>query len=257
MMLNNIAVPMFNDNYLWLLISPQKTVIAIDVGDYALLSHYLQVHKLRLTTVFITHRHHDHTNGLAELRAQQPDVPVYGHISIPHITHSLIGSEILSIEDFGRFLILDTKGHTRYNLSYYHLQQKLLYCGDSLFSGGCGRIFEDGNATNAYYSLQKIALLPPKTQVCGAHEYTLDNLAFAQHIEPNNSVLSAYQQHCVQLRLQHKATLPSTLAMELQVNPYLRCHLLTPRIAQLTQQHLLTPAATFCALRHYKNHWPA
>jgi hydroxyacylglutathione hydrolase len=131
--------------------------------------------------------------------------------SIAHITHTLTGGEILNIKDFGRFLVLDTKGHTQYHLAYYHLQQKLLYCGDSLFSGGCGRIFPDGSAENAYHSLQKISLLPQETQVCGSHEYTLDNLAFAQHIEPNNLALTVYQQHCQQLRQQNLATLPSTL----------------------------------------------
>lgn len=256
-MLNNIAVPMFNDNYLWLLVSAQNTVIAVDVGDYALLQHYLQAHNLRLTTVFITHRHHDHTAGLAQLRVEYPNVPVYGHNSISHINQPLNGGEIIYIKDFGRFLIIDTRGHTQFNLSYYHLQQKLLYCGDSLFSAGCGRIFEDGNAVNAYKALQKIALLPSETQICAAHEYTLDNLRFAEHIEPQNTDILSYQQQCIALRKQQIATLPSLLSTEKRVNPYLRCHLLTQRITQLTQKALYCSTDTFCALRAYKNHWVA
>lgn len=256
-MLSNIALPMFDDNYLWLLVSPQKSVIAIDVGDYALLIDYLQAHQLTLTTVLITHRHHDHTNGLAELRSKHPQIPVYGHNSIAHITHALTGGEILNIKDFGRFLVLDTKGHTQYHLAYYHLQQKLLYCGDSLFSGGCGRIFPDGSAENSYHSLQKISLLPEDTQVCGSHEYTLDNLAFAQHIEPNNLELINYQRHCQQLRQQNLATLPSTLRTEKRINPFLRCHLLGSRLADLTQQSILAPIQTFCTLRRYKGQWTA
>lgn len=248
---------MFDDNYLWLLVSPQKNVIAIDVGDYALLIHYLQAHQLTLTTVLITHRHHDHTNGLAELRAKHPLVPVYGHHSIAHITHTLTGGEILNMDGFGRFLVLDTKGHTQYHLAYYHLQQQLLYCGDSLFSGGCGRIFADGSATNAYDSLQRISLLPHNTQVCGSHEYTLDNLAFAQHIEPHNLDLIEYQQHCQQLRQQNLATLPTILATEKRINPFLRCHLLGTRVAALTQQSTLSPVQAFCALRQYKGQWIA
>ncbi|MCP5173704.1 MAG: hydroxyacylglutathione hydrolase [Moraxellaceae bacterium] len=256
-MLNNIAIPMFNDNYLWLLVSAQNTVIAVDVGDYALLQDFLQAHNLRLATVFITHRHYDHTAGLAQLRAEYPDVPIYGHDSIAHITHILQGGEIIYIKDFGRFLIIDTRGHTQFNLSYYHLQQKLLYCGDSLFSAGCGRIFEDGNAVNAYQALQKIALLPPNTQVCAAHEYTLDNLKFAQHIEPNNIDIAIYQKQCLALREQKIPTLPSILSTEQRVNPYLRCHLLMQRVAQLTQKTLNSPSDTFCALRAYKNSWTA
>lgn len=248
---------MFNDNYLWLLVSEQKTVIAIDVGDYALLQHYLQDHNLRLTTVFVTHRHHDHTAGLVQLRALHPDVPVYGHSSIAHINHPLNGGDMINIKDFGRFLIIDTRGHTQFNLSYYHLQQQLLYCGDSLFSAGCGRIFEDGNAINAYKSIQKIALLPPETQICAAHEYTLDNLKFAQHIEPNNTDITLYHSQCLVKRGHNLATLPSTLSVEKHVNPYLRCHLLTQRVSQLTQKTLCSPSDTFCALRNYKNQWTA
>lgn len=254
-MLSNIALPMFNDNYLWLLISPQKTVIAVDVGDYALLAHYLQAHDLTLTTVFITHRHHDHVAGLAELKQHHPHVAIYGHASIADITHYLQGGEILNLDNFGRFLILDIKGHTQYHLGFYHLQQRLLYSGDSLFSGGCGRIFSDGNAGHLYQSLQKICLLPNSTLVCASHEYTLDNLIFAQHIEPNNQALASYQQHCLQQRANHLPTLPCLLAQEKNINPFLRCDLLAPQISQLTGQDCATSEATFCVLRAYKNHW--
>lgn len=256
-MFTNIAVPMFDDNYLWLLVSPQKTVIAVDVGDYALLAHYLQAHDLRLTTVFITHHHHDHITGLAELQQKMPDVAIYAAANINHATQLLTGGEILNIEHFGRFLVLDVKGHTAIHLAFYHLQQQLLYCGDSLFSGGCGRIFPDGNAEYLFDALQKIALLPNNTQVCAAHEYTLDNLKFAVHIEPDNLKLQDYQQLCQQRRQQHLATLPCLLATEKAINPFLRCHLLKSRIEQLTQQHYLTVKSTFCGLRAYKNTWKA
>lgn len=254
-MFTNIAVPMFDDNYLWLLVSPQKTVIAVDVGDYALLANYLQAHDLRLTTVFITHHHHDHITGLAELHQKMPHVTIYAAANINHATQKLTGGEMLNIENFGRFLVLDVKGHTAIHLAFYHLQQHLLYCGDSLFSGGCGRIFPDGNAEHLFDSLQKIALLPDNTQVCAAHEYTLDNLKFALHIEPDNLKLQDYQQLCQQRRQQHLATLPSLLTTEKAINPFLRCHLLTTQIETLTQQPYLTPKATFCALRTYKNTW--
>lgn len=254
-MFHNVSLAMFNDNYLWLLISSQKTVIAVDVGDYALLADYLQAHDLTLTTVFITHRHHDHVAGLPELIAKHPDVPIYGHRSIAHITHYLHGGEILNLENFGRFLILDVKGHTQYHLAFYHLQQRLLYSGDSLFSGGCGRIFSDGSANHLYHSLQKICLLPDSTLVCASHEYTLDNLRFAQHIEPNNQTLHTYQQHCLQQRANNIATLPCLLGQEKNINPFLRCHLLTAQVTALTQQNSASNEDTFCALRQYKNHW--
>lgn len=254
-MLKNIAVPMFNDNYLWLLISPQKTVIAVDVGDYALLATYLQAHNLQLTTVFITHHHHDHITGLAELHKHFPDVTIYAAKNINYATRILTGGEILNIENFGRFLVLDVKGHTAIHLAFYHLQQQLLYCGDSLFSGGCGRIFPDGNAEHLFDSLQKIALLPNNTQVCAAHEYTLDNLKFAQHIEPNNLKLQHYQNICQLRRQQGQATLPCLLATEKEINPFLRCHLLKERMQTLTHQTCLTNKSTFCTLRAYKNNW--
>lgn len=256
-MLTNVAVPMFHDNYLWLLISPQKTVIAVDVGDYALLANYLQAHDLRLTTVFITHPHHDHITGLAELHQQHPEAVIYGAANINPVTQVLTGGEILNIDDFGRFLVLDVKGHTAVHLAFYHLKQQLLYCGDSLFSGGCGRIFPDGSAEHLFDSLQKIALLPHSTQVCAAHEYTLDNLKFAQHIEPNNIKLQLYQHICQQCRQHNQATLPSLLGTEQQINPFLRSHLLKTRIETLTQQKFLTTKQAFCALRAYKNTWKA
>ncbi len=254
-MLTNVAVPMFDDNYLWLLISPQKTVIAVDVGDYALLANYLQAHDLQLTTVFITHHHHDHITGLAELHQQMPNVTIYATANINYANAILTGGEVLNIRDFGRFLVLDVKGHTAKHLAFYHLQQQLLYCGDSLFSAGCGRIFPDGNAEALFDSLEKIALLPNSTQVCAAHEYTQDNIKFARHIEPDNLKLQHYQKICQIRREQNLATLPCLLGTEKEINPFLRSHLLKNRLEELTHTNYVTAKSVFCGLRSYKNTW--
>lgn len=254
-MLKLVAIPMFSDNYLWLLVADNGTTVAVDVGDYALLADYLQAHRLTLTTVLITHRHPDHTGGIAAIRANHPDVPVYGPPLIAGISHSLHGGEIINIDAIGRLLVLDVRGHTQYHLAFYHFAEQILFCGDSLFSAGCGRIFPDGAATALYHSLEKIKLLPDNARLCPAHEYTLANLAFAHAVEPDNQALAPYQAWCRQQRADNLPTLPTRLSTEKKLNPFLRCRLLKHRIQALTGQPVNDSAGLFAALRQYKDQW--
>lgn len=254
-MLKLVCVPMFSDNYLWLLIAGNGAVVAVDPGDYALLADYLQAHRLRLATVLITHRHPDHTGGIAAIRASHPNVPVYGPALIPGISHLVHGGEVLDIADMGRLLVMDVRGHTRYHLAYYHLREQLLFCGDSLFSAGCGRIFPDGDATAFYQSLEKIKLLPDSTRLCAAHEYTLANLEFARALEPDNADSAQYQSACRQLRNNNLPTLPALLAAEKKINPFLRCSLLKNRMQEVTATIFANDADVFGAMRRYKDHW--
>ena len=249
-----VPVPMFNDNYLWLFIAANGDTIAVDVGDYDVLAHYLQAHDLTLTTVLVTHHHRDHIAGLVDLKKNHPNVPIYGPASIAGITHALDGGNIINIPHFGRFLVLDISGHTKIHLAFYHFADKVLFCSDCLFSAGCGRIF-DGDALSFYHSIQKISLLADNTILCPAHEYTLSNLQFALAVEPNNQDSKDYQQHCLLLRQQQRPTLPTRLGREKLFNPFLRCHLLLKEISDLTHENCQTGTQGFAALRRYKNHW--
>lgn len=250
-----VPVPMFDDNYLWLLIAENGATIAIDVGDYAVLTNYLQAQQLQLTTVLITHHHRDHIAGLTEIKKQYPEVAIYGHSSINGITHPMVGGEVLNITNIGRLLVMDVAGHTHIHLAYYHLSEKILFCGDTLFSAGCGRTV-DGNTRQLYHALEKIKLLANDTRLCPAHEYTLSNLEFARAIEPNNLQTRDYQTWAINQRAHNQPTLPARLENEKNYNPFLRCHLLKNRIETLTQKTYKTTAELFIALRDYKNNWP-
>ena len=251
-----VPVPMFNDNYLWLLIAPNGNTVAVDVGDYDVLDAYLQAHQLTLTTVLITHHHRDHTAGLPELKKKHPDVPIYGSATITGITHVVNGGDIFTIADIGRLLVLDISGHTKIHLAFYQLTEKILFCSDCLFSAGCGRIF-DGDPVSFYQSIQKISLLADDTRLCAAHEYTLSNLEFALAVEPNNIAMQKHQQRCTVLRQQNQPTLPTRLGNEKRYNPFLRCHLLSQRIHLLTGEPCENGQQAFTALRRYKNTWQA
>lgn len=251
-----IPIPMFHDNYLWLLVADNGTTTAIDVGDYDVLTHYLQAQQLTLATVLITHHHPDHTGGIAGIKEHYPEVPIYGHPSIQGITHPLLGGEHIHILNIGHFLVMDVAGHTKYHLAYYHVTEKILFSGDTVFSAGCGRIL-GGDARLLYQSLEKIKLLPDDTRLCPAHEYTLSNLEFARAVEPENQATIAYQQQCLGLRAANLPTLPVRLKEEKSYNPFLRSQFLQTRIAELTHSNCATACDAFVALRDYKNHWPS
>lgn len=219
------GVPAFNDNYLWLLDDGERAVV-VDPGDAAPVQAALAQRELSLCAILITHHHFDHTGGVDALLAVAP-VPVFGpdDARIPQVTHPLKAGdrcEFLGLEAE----IIEVPGHTSEHIAYFVRDPAacgapLLFCGDTLFAGGCGRLFE-GSPAQMRNSLQKLADLPDDTRVYCAHEYTQANLKFAKAVEPNNAALAARIESVAQARDAGQPTVPSTLAEELATNPFMR-----------------------------------
>ena len=252
-----IPLPMFQDNYLWVVVTPSGETLAVDVGDYDVLETFLIASRRCLTTVLVTHHHPDHTAGLPAVRSRYPDVRIFGPEGISGITDPVKDGDKLSLGDLGVWQVIDTRGHTAIHLSYYNPLQQTLFCGDTLFSAGCGRIL-GGDIHDLYRSLTRLAALPPETLICPAHEYTLSNIAFARAAEPDNGDLLAYQSCCQSLRLRGLPTLPTFLNQELKINPFLRTHLQSVRTNLPDSTVPITDSEmAFVALRHWKDHWKA
>jgi len=256
-------IPALDSNYFWV-IQPnrnQPDVYVVDPGDATPVIDYLKNNQLSLTAILITHRHRDHIQGIAGLLEYSP-VPVYGPDSelIPQITHKLGDGDLLQLDDIA-FKIISVPGHTWEHITYFctatDKRPPLLFCGDALFAGGCGRRF-DGTAVIMWDSLQKLAALPDDTQTYCAHEYTQANLEFGLAVEPDNKLLADRLEQVKQLRAQGRVTLPSTILLEKRTNPFLRCQQPGIKIftENRTQQPLGTPAEVFGALRLIKDTWP-
>jgi len=223
-MLKTTPVPAFNDNYLWLIHSPADPlrVTVVDPGDAGAILDALDKHGLCLDSILVTHHHADHVGGVAEL-ADRFSVPVFGPSGerIPGRTTALDGGDRVKLAAMGlEFEVIDCPGHTAGHIAYYG--HGCLFCGDTLFSAGCGRLFE-GTPAQMNASLHRLTALPPETRVYCAHEYTLSNLRFAAAVEPDNASVKAYTSRARELRDQDCPTLPTTLGLELDVNPFLRC----------------------------------
>lgn len=252
-----IPLPAFQDNYLWLLHDGQRALV-VDPGDAAPVQACLSGRGLRLDAILVTHHHPDHTGGVDALR-EATGARVYGPARerIPEPLERLSEGDHVDVLGL-RFTILDVPGHTAGHIAYYCEDMDgapLLFCGDTLFSGGCGRLFE-GTPAQMFESLGKLAGLPGNTRVCCTHEYTLSNLKFATAVEPGNSQLDHYRQQCEQKRSHGEPTLPSTIALEAGVNPFLRTR--QPAVAQAAHRHdpsvdPADPVAVFAALRQWKN----
>lgn len=216
-----ITIPILNDNYVWLLTDDQHTLI-IDPGVAQPVLDYLQQHNQQPTAILLTHHHDDHTGGVAELVNHYPNLNVYG----PQECLTKGANERIQEGDslqFGNILfsVIDVPGHTLQHVAYYCAPY--LFCGDTLFSAGCGRIFE-GSYEQMLSSLTKLAHLPENTVVCSAHEYTLSNLEFARSLVPDDKAIQQAYLKAKRLRSENKPTLPSTLAYEKTINLFLRCH---------------------------------
>ncbi len=218
------ALPAFVDNYIWMLHDGAHAVV-VDPGDAAPVLQALDAQNLSLVGILVTHHHGDHVGGIDALRPRLQG-PVYGPAREripPPFTPLQEGDEV---EVLGlRFAVLDVPGHTAGHIAYVQqgaAERPLLFCGDTLFSGGCGRLFE-GTPEQMSASLAKFAALPGDTQVCCTHEYTLANLRFAALVEPSNTALHQYTSACQKRRDAGQATLPSTITTELAINPFLRC----------------------------------
>ena len=252
-----IPLPAFTDNYLWMLHDGQKALV-VDPGDAAPVLRALQSENVRLEAILVTHHHADHTGGVNFLR-QSTHAKVFGPAlePIPPPLHALHGGE--TIEALGlHWQVLHVPGHTLGHLAYYAADapgSPLLFCGDTLFSAGCGRLFE-GTALQMQQSLRTLAALPDATRVCCAHEYTLSNLRFALEVDPNNPTLNRYHALCQAQRAQGLPTLPSTMGLEREINPFLRSE--TAEVMASVQNFDSTGYARhgcFATLRQWKNQY--
>jgi hydroxyacylglutathione hydrolase len=250
-----VPVPAFSDNYIWLLINDtRKTAVIVDPGEAAGVMQYIKDEEIRPTAILVTHHHWDHTGGVNVL-ADAYDLPVYGPASenIAGIDIPLAGDDTFAIDELGiGFDVLDIGGHTAGHIGY--LAGNILFCGDTLFSAGCGRIF-DGTAQQLHASLQRIASLPDETLICCAHEYTLDNLRFAAAVEPGNTAIQQREQEVRQLRQQNRPSLPVKLGDEKCYNPFLRTSLDTVRdaVAAHCGMEILDDETCFRYLRMWKD----
>jgi len=215
------AIPAFQDNYLWLM-SADSSAVVVDPGDAHVIEDALQARQLELAAILITHHHADHIGGVEQLRRQWPKARVFGPEDprIPADIRVAEGACVdTGVEGLPQFEVLEVPGHTRSHIAY--LSEGELYCGDTLFIGGCGRLFE-GTPQQMHASLSKIRALPDHTEIYCAHEYTLDNLEFALWVEPDNADLCAFRKAAQQKRARGEPTVPSLLGIEKQCNPFLR-----------------------------------
>lgn len=252
-MLNIYPVRAFKDNYIWVIHNHHYAAI-VDPGSATPVLAYLQQQKLQPIAILNTHHHNDHTGGNVTL-LQSYTMPVYGpaNENIPGLTHGLKESDVVHLSELSLDLaVLDIPGHTAGHIAYYG--GKSLFCGDTLFACGCGRIFE-GTAQQMYASLQKLASLPDETLVYCTHEYTLSNIRFASAIDASNPALA---QRVIEVEEQRKhdiPTLPSILAIEKATNPFLRCN--QSAIIHAANQHsrkiLSDPLSVFTEIRKWKD----
>lgn len=252
-----IPLPAFADNYIWMLHDGQNALV-VDPGDAQPVAQALLHEGVQLQGILVTHHHPDHTGGVNVLR-ERYGATVYGpaaEVMPEPITRLSDGDRLTLLGlDFG---VMQVPGHTAGHIAYFCTDPEntpLLFCGDTLFSGGCGRLFE-GTAAQMQASLHRLASLPGTTRVCCAHEYTLSNLKFAIEVEPDNPQLAAYHNHCTALRAGGFPTLPSSIAMERQINPFLRADVPTiVASAQRFDAKGLAHNGAFATLRQWKNEY--
>ncbi|VVE90270.1 hydroxyacylglutathione hydrolase [Pandoraea bronchicola] len=252
-------VPAFQDNYLWV-VDNGKDAVVVDPGEAAPVLAYLETRGLTLRAILITHKHADHIGGVDAL-LQHFDVPVHGPAreAIACVDHPHNGGETVHIASPAMVLeVIDVPGHTSGHIAYFlgagAAGAPRLFCGDTLFSCGCGRLFE-GTPAQMLASLDALAALPAATLVHCAHEYTLSNLRFALAVDPDNAALAAWHQEATALRAAGRPTLPTTLAQERATNPFLRSD--APAVIAAAQAHAgrtaLSREAVFATVRGWKD----
>lgn len=250
-----IPLPAFTDNYIWLLHDGQQALV-VDPGDAQPVFEALSKLGLQLAAILVTHHHPDHTGGVAALR-DATGAQVFGPVNetLPEPLTRVQAPNVVNFLGL-RFEVIDVPGHTAGHIAYFCDEvdgAPLLFCGDTLFSAGCGRLFE-GTPAQMLASLDQLAALPDNTRVCCTHEYTLSNLKFALAVDPANADLALYNAKAQALRAQHLPTLPSNLLLERQINPFLRSRepalIASARVFDVSAQD---EVSVFAALRQLKN----
>lgn len=262
-----------SDNYIWAISQNNNNHLAlVDPGNADVCLDYISQHNKKLTTILITHHHIDHVGGIDKLlsfcQAKGWQTTVYSpafnplpnqeNLAIPlkHHKHTDIvvqpGDEITLAGFMLKLKVIDVSGHTLEHIAYHN--EQLLFCGDALFSGGCGRRFE-GSAKQMHKALLKLENLPEQVKVYCAHEYTLANLSFALKVEPNNEELKKYRQQVEKIRAQGKSSLPSTIALEKKINPFLRTNLTSvcQSVSHFANKELNNATDVFDYLRQWKD----
>lgn len=250
-----IPLPAFSDNYIWMLHNGRDALV-VDPGDAEPVRGALAQHGVRLSDILITHHHHDHVGGVDALR-EATGARVWGPAgeAMPEPLTRLRDGDAVSVLGLS-FSVLDVPGHTAGHIAYFCADidgAPLVFCGDTLFSGGCGRLFE-GTPQQMLNSLDRLSALPAQTRVCCTHEYTLANLRFALAVEPDNLALQRHQLDCQALRERHLPTLPSQIGTERAINPFLRSR--EPSVVDAVRSQVPEAddeVAVFAALREWKN----
>ncbi|MGH8537490.1 MAG: hydroxyacylglutathione hydrolase [Gammaproteobacteria bacterium] len=252
-MVDVFPVAALKDNYIWF-IRNGDIVVVVDPSDAVPVDQTLAAQGLKLTAILVTHHHWDHVNGIESL-VERYRVPVYGPKleTIPQCRHGVIDGDTIEFPDLDlSFKVLGVPGHTSGAVAYFGAES--LFSGDTLFTAGCGRLFE-GTAEQMYTSLTKLMSLPPQTRLYCGHEYTRANLAFARAVEPDNGAIAARIRETAARRAQGLPTVPSTLELERQTNPFVRCS--APEVKRAAERQARRPLCSdteiFAALRQWKD----
>jgi len=248
-------IPIFTDNYVWSIINQKNGYVTlVDPGAAIPVINFLEDNDYKLEAILITHHHADHIGGVLELvQKYNPLIYAPQGLNFSSLTHEVNDQSPVNLTKTDiNFQVMAVPGHTLDEVAYY--APGYLFCGDTLFSAGCGRIFE-GTPEQMLNSLQKINQLPGDTLVFCAHEYTLANLAFAKAVDPDNEAITQHIKHIKNLRAQHKPSLPSQLELEQQINPFLRVSTEAVKISaeKYTGRHLDKDVDIFAAIREWKN----
>lgn len=262
------AIAAFNDNYIWAItntdqsLADKKSPLAlVDPGDAAPCIRYIEENNLQLCTILITHHHNDHIGGISELKSYCStkgwSLTIYGpeNSSIANIDVYVSDKQKIDIAALDlSFNVINLAGHTLDHIGYYG--HDVVFCGDTLFSGGCGRIFE-GSPQQMLTALKRLHDLPDRTHVYCAHEYTLANLTFALAVEPQNAELVHYYNQVIKRRKQNLATVPTSILLEKKINPFLRCSQadINKSAADYSGKEMADELATFTAIRQWKNNF--
>jgi hydroxyacylglutathione hydrolase len=262
---SNMQVSMikaFSDNYIWAISSDRSQALAIvDPGDADVCIEYIEKNQKQLSAILITHHHSDHVGGIRKLLQYCDDkqwpLTIYGpeNENIPHCTIKLNENSRIVLHDLAiEFSVIELPGHTSGHIAY--LAQDNIFCGDTLFSGGCGRLFE-GTPEQMLTSLEKLMALPEKTHIYCAHEYTKANLDFALTVEPSNRELVYYYNQVLKMRAQGIATIPSSILQEKMINPFLRCdrESLMTSASEFSGKTITDSLSAFTIIRAWKDNF--